>query len=65
MKRYEIGKESWLVLLPALGEDGGDKNVVEDPARSAEYNTDRTVVSMPRTSVLVLTARDLLRPLHS
>lgn len=65
MKRYEIVKEFWLVLLPALGEDGGDKNVVEDPARRAEYNTDSTVVSMPRTSVPVLTALDLLRPLHS
>lgn len=65
MKRYEIVKEFWLVLLPALGEDGGDKNVVEDPARRAEYNTDSTVVSMPRMSVPVLTALDLLRPLHS
>lgn len=53
------------LLLPDLGEDGGDKNVVEDPARRAEYNTDSTVVSMPRTSVLVLTALDLLRLLHS
>lgn len=53
------------LLLPILGEDCGDKNVVDYPARRAEYNTDSTVVSMPRTSVPVLTALDLLRPLHS
>jgi len=49
-----------------LGEDGGDRNVVEDPARTAEYRTERIVVSIPRTSVLVETAFDLLcRPLHA
>ena len=51
---------------PDFGEDGGDaKSAVEDPARTAEYKTDNTVVSMPRTRVPVLTALDLLRPLHS
>lgn len=34
--------------------------MVEDPARSAEYRTDRTVVSMPRIRVPVDTAFDLL-----
>jgi len=49
-----------------LGEDGGDRNVVEDPARRAEYRTDRTVVSIPRIRVLVETAFDLLlSPLHT
>lgn len=48
-----------------MGEDGGDKKVVEDPARRAEYRTERTVVSMPRTRVPVETTFDLLRPLHA
>ena len=42
--------------VPDLGEDGGDRNVVDDPARTAEYRTDRTVVSIPRMRVLVETA---------
>lgn len=53
------------VLVPALGEDGGDKKVVDDPARTAEYRTDSTVVSIPRTRVLVDTTFVLLRPLHA
>jgi len=48
------------VLVPDLGEDGGDIKVVADPARRAEYRTERTVVSIPRTRVLVVTAFDLL-----
>lgn len=50
---------------PALGEDGGERNVVEEPARRAEYRTERTVVSMPRMRVLAVTALDLLSPLHT
>lgn len=52
-------------LIPDFGEDGGDKKVVEDPARSAEYKTERTVVTIPRIRVLVETALDLFRPLHA
>lgn len=56
----------YLILIPALGEEGGDRNVVDDPARSAEYKMDKTVVSNPRTRVLIVTAFDRLwRPLHA
>lgn len=52
--------------LPARGELGGERRVVEDPARTAEYTTDRTVVHRPRASVPVETALECLwRPLHS
>ena len=55
-----------LIQVPAFGEAGGERNVVEDPARSAEYKTERTVVNIPRMRVLVETAVDLLwRPLHT
>lgn len=47
-------------MVPDLGEDGGDIKVVDDPARRAEYRTERTVVSIPRTRVLIVTAFDLL-----
>lgn len=40
-----------LVEAPVFGEDGGERNVVEDPALTAEYTTERTVVSIPRTRV--------------
>ena len=53
-------------MVPDLGEDGGDKNVVDDPARSAEYRTEMMVVSNPRIRVLVDTALDALwRPLQT
>lgn len=45
-----------LFSVPALGEDGGDRKVVEDPARSAEYKTERMVVAIPRRRVLTETA---------
>lgn len=48
-----------------LGEDGGERNVVEEPARRAEYRTERTVVSIPRMRVLAFTALDLLSPLQT
>jgi len=54
-----------LAQVPDLGEDGGERNVVEEPARRAEYRTERTVVSIPRMRVLAFTALDLLRPLHT
>lgn len=50
----------------AQGEDEGVKKVVADWTRSAEYKTDRTIVSIPRTRVLVDTTFDFLwKPLHS
>lgn len=51
--------------VPDLGEDGGLRKAVEDPARRAEYRTERTVVSIPRTRVPIVTAFDLCRPLHA
>lgn len=43
-------------FAPARGEDAGDRNVVEDPALTAEYTTDKIVVSIPNIRVLVDTA---------
>lgn len=58
IKRYT--DLSIFYLLPDFGEDGGLRNIVEDPARQAEYKTDRTVVSIPRIRVPVET---VLEPL--
>lgn len=46
--------------LPARGELGGERRVVEDPARTAEYTTERTVVSRPMLMVPVETALECL-----
>lgn len=46
--------------VPARGELGGESNVVEDPARTAEYTTDRIVVTSPRVRLLVETALECL-----
>lgn len=55
-----------VILVPGLGEEGGDRKVVDDPARSAEYRTDKTVVSNPSTRVLIDTAFACLwRPLQT
>lgn len=51
--------------VPDLGDEGGERNVVEDPARTAEYRTERTVVIIPTKRVPVVTTFDLFRPLHS
>lgn len=61
-----IYSKNMFVSIPALGDDGGDRKAFEEPARRAEYNTESTVVIIPRTRVLVVTAFDLLcRPLQT
>lgn len=55
-----------MLLSPALGEEGGERKVVEDPALTAEYTVESTVVSIPRTRVPVETCLECKwRPLHS
>lgn len=54
-----------MLRIPDFGEEGGDRNVVEEPARTAEYRTERTVVNSPRIRVPKETACELLRPLHT
>ena len=44
------------IFLPDLGDDGGERNVVEDPARTAEYTTERMVVASPSVRLPVDTA---------
>lgn len=52
--------------LPARGELGGESIVAEDPARTAEYTTDKTVVTNPKVREPVETAFECLwRPLHA
>jgi len=46
--------------LPARGELGGESTVAEDPARTAEYTTDRTVVTNPKVREPVETAFECL-----
>jgi hypothetical protein len=46
--------------VPDLGDDGGERNVVEDPARTAEYTTERTVVSIPSIRALIETCLECL-----
>jgi hypothetical protein len=54
------------ISLPDLGDDGGERNVVEDPARTAEYTTDSTVVSIPSIRALIETCLECMwSPLHS
>ena len=48
------------IFLPDLGDDGGERNVVEDPARTAEYTTDSTVVSIPSIRALNETCLECL-----
>ena len=48
------------IFLPDLGDDGGERNVVEDPARTAEYTTDSTVVSIPSIRALIETCLECL-----
>lgn len=55
-----IMKPSKGANIPALGDDGGDRKALEEPARRAEYKTDSTVVIIPRTRVPTVTALDLL-----
>ena len=48
------------------GEEGGERKVVDDPARTAEYATDKIVVKSPKISVLVDTAVEwLCKPLQA
>jgi hypothetical protein len=46
--------------LPARGELGGESTAAEDPARTAEYTTDKTVVTNPKVREPVETAFECL-----
>jgi hypothetical protein len=46
--------------FPARGELGGESAAAEDPARTAEYTTDKTVVSNPKVREPVETAFECL-----
>ena len=60
-KYFAIG-----IFLLDLGDYGGERNVVEDPARTAEYTTESTVVSIPSIRALNETCLECqCSPLHS
>jgi hypothetical protein len=60
------GKEIMHHIYIPRGEEGGDRKVVDDPARTAEYTTDKIVVKSPNTRVVVDTAVEwLCKPLHA
>jgi hypothetical protein len=57
---YQGQKKKGFDYLPARGELGGESTAAEDPARTAEYTTDKTVVTNPKVREPVETAFECL-----